>query len=196
MKTCPCRIRDVSNHWAKDAVNNMGVRLVINGTGDGQFSPDRSITRAEFAAIVVRNLGLKPVKESRAFSDVQASAWNSSAVLTAHAYQLIDGFADGTFRPDDLITREQAMLILSKAMVLTGLADTLSVPSADVVLNPYGDASKVAKWAQNGVAGSVQAGIVTGRSADTLAPKANMTRAEVAAIIQRLLQKSGLIEVK
>ncbi|QTH43761.1 S-layer homology domain-containing protein [Cohnella sp. LGH] len=192
----PIEFSDVGKHWAKSAVNDMGSRMVIDGTGGGKFTPNRDITRAEFAAILVRGLGLKPENGVTAFSDVKASDWYSGVINTAYAYQLIDGFQDGTFRPKDKITREQAMLILSKAMVLTGLADTLSVPSADAVLSPYGDASKVAKWAQSGAAGSVQAGIVTGRSADTLAPKANMTRAEVAAIVQRLLQKSELIEVK
>ncbi|GEM_PF-742544 len=192
----PIEFSDVAKHWAKSAVNDMGSRMVIDGTGGGKFTPNRDITRAEFAAILVRGLGLKPESGATSFSDVKASDWYSGVINTAYAYRLIDGFEDGTFRPNDKITREQAMLILSKAMILTGLTDTLSVPSAEEVLSPYGDASKVAKWAQNGVAGSVQAGIVTGRSADTLAPKANMTRAEVAAIIQRMLQKSELIEVK
>jgi len=192
----PIEFSDVAKHWAKSAVNDMGSRMVIDGTGGGKFTPNRDITRAEFAAILVRGLGLKPESGATSFSDVKAADWYSGVINTAYAYGLIDGFEDGTFRPKDKITREQAMLILSKAMVLTGLTDTLSVPSAEAVLSPYGDASKVAKWAQNGVAGSVEAGIVTGRSADTLAPKANMTRAEVAAIIQRLLQKSELIEVK
>ncbi|MFB9278576.1 putative Ig domain-containing protein [Cohnella cellulosilytica] len=192
----PIEFSDVAKHWAKSAVNDMGSRMVIDGTGGGKFTPNRDITRAEFAAILVRGLGLKPESGATAFSDVKASDWYSGVINTAYAYQLIDGFLDGTFRPQDKITREQAMLILSKAMTLTGLADTLTVQSANVALNPYADASKVAKWAQDGVAGSVQAGIVTGRSADTLAPKANMTRAEVAAIVQRLLQKSELIEVR
>ncbi|WP_372632906.1 S-layer homology domain-containing protein [Cohnella sp.] len=192
----PIEFSDVAKHWAKSAVNDMGSRMVIDGTGGGKFTPNRDITRAEFAAILVRGLGLKPESGATAFSDVKASDWYSGVINTAYVYRLIDGFEDGTFRPQDKITREQAMLILSKAMVLTGLADTWSAKSADAVLHPFGDAAKVAKWAQNGVSSSVQAGIVTGRSADTLAPKANMTRAEVAAIIQRLLQKSELIEVK
>ncbi|MFC4597438.1 S-layer homology domain-containing protein [Cohnella hongkongensis] len=192
----PIEFSDVAKHWAKSAVNDMGSRMVIDGTGGGKFTPNRDITRAEFAAILVRGLGLKPESGATAFSDVKAADWYSGVINTAYAYQLIDGFQDGTFRPQDKITREQAMLILSKAMVLTGLADTLSVPSADAALKTYGDAYMVAKWAQEGVAGSIRAGIVTGRSADTLAPKANMTRAEVAAIVQRLLQKAELIEVK
>lgn len=114
-------------------------------------------------------------------------------VNTAYVYNLISGFKDGTFRPNDKITREQAMVVLSNAMKVTGLKDKLSVQSADVILRLFGDAASVSAWAQSGVADSVQAGIVTGRNTAALAPKANMTRAEVAMVIQNLLQNSGLI---
>ncbi len=189
----PLEFLDVANHWAKAAVNDMGSRMVIDGTGGGKFSPDRAITRAEFAAIIVRGLGLKPETDSTAFSDVKATEWYSSAIHTAHAYGLIDGYNDGTFRPNDKITREQAMAILAKAMKLTGLQAKLLAQSAEEALQTFGDAAAIAAWAKNGVADAVQAGIVSGRSADTLAPKGFMTRAEVAATMQRLLQRSGLI---
>ncbi|CAK4867154.1 unnamed protein product [Aphanomyces euteiches] len=190
----PLEFRDVTNHWAKNAVNDMGSRMVINGTENGMFSPDRDITRAEFAAIIVRGLGLKPDKNGViAFSDVKASDWYGSAIYTAYAFHLISGFEDGTFRPNDKITREQAMAIISKAMTITNVNDKLSVQSIDATLRPYADAAEVSAWAQSSIADSLQAGIVSGRSNTELAPKAYMTRAEVAAIVQRLLQKSGLI---
>ncbi|RKP46283.1 S-layer homology domain-containing protein [Cohnella endophytica] len=184
---------DVANHWAKDAVNDMGSRMVIEGTGGSMFSPGKDVTRAEFAAIMVRGLGLKLENGVVPFSDVKSSDWYSSFVNTAYAHHLISGFEDGTFRPNDKITREQAMVILSKAMTITGLKGKLSVQSADATLRLFADASEVSAWAQSSVADSVQAGIVSGRSAAKLAPKDYMTRAEVATIIQSLLQKSGLI---
>ncbi|MFB5763607.1 S-layer homology domain-containing protein [Paenibacillus medicaginis] len=189
----PAAFQDVSAHWSKAAVNDMGSRMVIEGTGRGQFSPDRDITRAEFAAILVRGLGLAPEQGEPVFQDVKSSAWYSQAVNTAYAYQLIGGYDDGTFRPNDKITREQAMVMLAQAMKTTGLKDKQSAASAAAVLRSFQDASEVAAWAQSGVADSVQAGIVSGRSATALAPKQHMTRAEVAAIIHRLLQQSGLI---
>jgi hypothetical protein len=189
----PLEFSDVANHWAKDAVNDMGSRMVIDGTGDGLFSPDRDITRAEFAAIVVRGLGLKLDHGTTPFSDVKVTDWYSDAVNTAYEYNLITGFEDGTLRPNDNITREQAMVVLAKAMKVTGLKDKLSVQSADAALRPFGDAAAVSKWALSSIADCVQAGIVTGRNGAALAPKANMTRAEVAMIIQKLLQKSDLI---
>ncbi|RKP46315.1 hypothetical protein D7Z26_24690 [Cohnella endophytica] len=189
----PHEFQDVANHWAKAAVNDMGSRMVIEGTGGGQFSPDRNITRSEFTAILVRALGLKLENGTSAFSDVKTTDWFSSAINTAYAYQLISGFEDGTFRPNDKITREQAMKILSRAMTITGLKAKLSAQSEEATLRPFGDASNVSGWAQSSVADSVQAGLVSGRKATELAPKALITRAEVATMIQRLLQLSDLI---
>ncbi|QQZ63618.1 chitobiase/beta-hexosaminidase C-terminal domain-containing protein [Paenibacillus sonchi] len=189
----PLEFKDVAGHWAKDIVNNMGSRMIIDGTGNGLFNPDAEITRAEFAAVIVRGLGLKLDSSAASFADVKAEAWYSSAVQTAYAYHLVNGFEDGTFRPADKITREQAMAIIAKAMKLTSLQDKLPVQSSAELLSPFKDASKVSQWAQSSAADSIEAGIVSGRSASELAPQAYITRAEVAAIVQRLLQKSNLI---
>ncbi|WP_409345211.1 Ig-like domain-containing protein [Paenibacillus sp. MBLB4367] len=189
----PLEFSDAAKHWAKNAVNDMGSRMIVDGTGNGMFSPDREITRAEFAAIIVRGLGLKLENGATPFSDVKSSDWYSSAVYTTYAHRLISGLDDGTFRPNDKITREQAMVILSKAMAITGLKAKLLEQSADSTLRPFEDAAGVSSWAQSSVADNVQAGIVFGRNGAALAPKGYMTRAEVASMMQRLLQKSGLI---
>lgn len=189
----PLEFSDVTNHWAKDAVNDMGSRLVVEGTGNSQFSPDQAITRAEFAAIVVRGLGLELDQAATPFSDVKTTDWYNSAINTAYAYQLINGFEDGMFRPDDQITREQAMQIIAKAMKITALKAKLPNQSAEGFMNPYTDAGKASDWAINAITDCLQAGVIMGRSSNVLAPKNDMTRAEVAAIVKRLLQKSDLI---
>lgn len=189
----PTSFRDVENHWAKDAVNNMGARMVVSGTGDNAFAPDRNITRAEFAAILVRGLGLRPENGTSGFTDVDHSDWYNGAVQTAFEFGLITGYEDGSFRPQEAISREQAMLMVSKAMAITELPGLQAGESANRVLEGFSDVDTVASWALNGVIDSVRAGIISGRSADELAPKAFITRAEVATIIERLLQKSGLI---
>ncbi|MGG1556263.1 S-layer homology domain-containing protein [Paenibacillus ferrarius] len=187
----PLEFSDVAKHWAKDAVNNMGSRMIIEGADNGLFNPDLDITRAEFAAILVRGLGLKLDGGTAPFSDVKAQEWYSSAVSTAYGYSLIAGFEDGTFRPNDRVTREQAMVMITQAMRITGL--TSKTRDAITALNPYADAEQLSSWARDSVADSIQAGLVSGRSSDHLAPKDYITRAEVAAIVQRLLQKSELI---
>ena len=184
---------DVASHWSKQAINEMGSRLIVQGTGEGLFSPDKPMTRAEFAAIVVRGLGLKPASDSAGFTDVKTSDWYSDVVRAAREYGLIEGFADGSFRPLEKITREQAMSILAKAMTLTGLKDRLQVQDAIVTLQPFADGDQVAAWAQKDVAACILAEIVKGRSDAVIAPKASVTRAEVAVMLQQLLKKSDLI---
>ncbi|QGQ99931.1 hypothetical protein EHS13_02800 [Paenibacillus psychroresistens] len=189
----PLEFKDVTQHWAKDAVNDMGSRMVISGIGNDMFNPDQDITRAEFAAIMVRGLGLKLENGSSPFADVKTTDWYSSAVQTAYAYSLISGFEDGSFHPMDKITREQAMTIIAKAMKTTGLGASLQAKAADELLSPFTDASNASEWAKKSIADCLQAGIVAGRNGTQLAPKAYISRAEVAAIMQRLLQKSELI---
>jgi uncharacterized repeat protein (TIGR02543 family) len=185
---------DVENHWAKEAILDMGARLIVNGTGDRRFEPDRGITRAEFAAVLARALGLKPVEGEGNFTDVEASAWYGSPVYTAYAWQLIRGFDDGTFRPHDRITREQAMVMIAQAMKIAGLPGAGGGQSAEEVLASFADAGDVSGWAAEGTADAVAAGIITGRSADMLAPKEHITRAETAMMIRRLLRNSNLID--
>ncbi|MDG0795119.1 S-layer homology domain-containing protein [Cohnella ginsengisoli] len=189
----PVTFVDVDRHWAKVAVNDMGSRMVINGIGNDLFNPDQSITRAEFAAIMVRGLGLKSTGGDTSFSDVKTTDWFSGAIQTLYQYKLMDGFEDGTFRPTDNITREQAMKMIAQAMVLTDLKSKLFAEESAAELKPFTDGNTVAEWAKTSVADVIQAGIITGRSPTTLAPKANISRAEVAVIIRKLLQQSGLI---
>ncbi|ANY65640.1 hypothetical protein BBD42_03555 [Paenibacillus sp. BIHB 4019] len=188
----PIEFSDVANHWAKETINDLGSRIVINGTGDGSFLPEADITRAEFVDILVRGLGLKPENEAAPFSDVKASDWYNGAISTAYSYHLVNGLKDGSFHPNTKITREEAMVITAKAMKITGLIAN-SGQSLDTILSPYTDAAKASSWAQSGIADSIQTGIITGKSGTNLAPNDYMTRAEAATIVKRLLQKSDLI---
>ncbi|WP_342571259.1 S-layer homology domain-containing protein [Paenibacillus sp. FSL R5-0749] len=189
----PLTFADVENHWAKDAVNDMGSRMVIQGVNNTTFNPDIAITRAEFAAIVVRGLGLKLGEGPQPFRDVTTKDWYSSAVQTAASYELINGFEDGTFRPNDTITREQAMTLIARAMKLTGLADQYADLNANEVLSAFKDSADASSWAKGNIALTAKAGLISGRNDGQLAAKANVTRAEVATLIQRLLNKSDLI---
>jgi len=189
----PVIFTDVANHWAKDAINDMGSRMVVAGTGSSTYEPDRSITRAEFAAIVVRALGLRQGKEESSFGDVTLADWFNGYVDTATAYGLINGYSDKEFGPKDSITREQAMTILAHAMKTTGLNVSLTDSEISMILAKYTDAVAVSDYAKLGVAACVNDGIITGTSDSTLSPKAYVTRAEVAVMIQQLLEKSGLI---
>ena len=189
----PIEFSDVSSHWAKTAINDMGSRMIIAGVGNGYYEPDRSITRAEFAAIVVRALGLAQGTTESGFRDVTLSDWFNGYVETATSYSLITGYDSTSYGPNDTITREQAMTILARAMKLTGLSASLTDSEIAALLANYTDGASVSDYAKTSVAMCLKTGVVTGSSPTTLSPKAYVTRAEVAVMVQRLLEKSGLI---
>ncbi|WP_214627480.1 DUF4838 domain-containing protein [Paenibacillus agaridevorans] len=185
--------KDTTNHWAEEAILDMSSRTIINGIGKQMFAPDREVTRAEFVALVVRGLGI-PLKQGESkFSDVTSDAWYAGVIQAAVSYGLITGYEDGTFRPNDRITREQTMAVIARAMLLTGMSDGLDSAADTDLLAAYQDADSAAAWAKASIIKSVESGILTGRSGRFLAPKAFITRAEVATVIQRLLKKSDLI---
>lgn len=189
----PYEFKDITNHWAKDTINNMGSRMVVNGVSEGIYQPDRNITRAEFAAIIVKALGLAPGTGKNGFSDVETSKWYSGYIETANVYGIIQGYNTTTFGPNDLITREQAMTMIANAMKITGLKSEIKDSEISSLFEKYSDGAVASAYAKSSIAACLKTGIVTGRGSNTIAPKYYITRAEVAVIVQSLLQKSNLI---
>lgn len=190
----PKAFKDVETHWAKEAVNEMASRLVVSGVEENRFEPDRAITRAEFAAILVRGLGLmRPGVGQDRVNDVNRQNWYYDSVAIASDYGLIAGYGNGKFGPNDPITREQAMVMIARAMQVTRLEVNTSQEETSSILAGYNDAGTAADYARPGIAACVKTGLISGRGQNTLAPKDNITRAEVAVMVQKLLQKSKLI---
>lgn len=186
---------DLENHWAQEAVTDMASRIVINGMSDGSFRPDQDITRAEFAAILAGGLGLAPLDGGSSFRDVGPAAWYSGVLHAAHRHELLNGYEDGTFRPMNNITREEAMVAVARTMKLVKLQSSSNDPSveANAVLGAYRDAAEVSLWAMQPIAEMLKAGLLSGRGADKLAPHSAITRAEAAVLVRRLLQAAHLI---
>ncbi|MFJ7669435.1 S-layer homology domain-containing protein [Lysinibacillus sp. NPDC097195] len=190
----PIEFEDVNTHWAKNAINNLGSRFVIEGTSEGIFQPNKDITRSQFVAIMVRGLGLKPSEATNSFSDVAENAWYKDYLTTATEYNLIQGYGNGKFGPNDKITRQQAMTILARALTLTIINTDITDKEVNTILAPFKDKQEIADFAKRYIALSVKAGLVTGRSNQTIAPAENISRAEVAVIIERFLKTSQLID--
>ena len=189
----PIEFSDVENYWAKDAINDMGSRMVVSGVGNNNYDPDRNMTRAEFAAIMVKALGLEPGTGTNSFDDVASTDWYSGYIKTAASYGIINGYDNGTFGPNDTITREQGMTMIARAMKITGLTVTLTDSDVSTLIGAYTDGASASDYAKDSMVACLKTGITSGTSATTISPKADITRAEVAVMVQRLLQKSGLI---
>lgn len=189
----PIEFKDMEKHWAKDHVNNMGSRMVVTGIGNNNYAPERDLTRGEFAAIIVRALGLEPGMGSSNFRDVVETDMYSDYIKTAAEYGIFTGYPDGNFKPNDIITREQAMTIIARTMKITGLKSDLDTGEAGELLNRFADASRVSSYARGSIEACVNTGIINGINADTLSPATNITRVEAAVMVERLLKKSNLI---
>ena len=184
----PVTVKSVENHWAKDAVNDMASRLVI--FNHESFAPDKAITRADFAEYIVRALGLyrEDPKHMNKFKDVSETGDRSLAILIASEYGIVDGYSDGTFRPNVLITREEAMTMYQRAMKITKLNG--NDPNR---YKTYADFAKVSTWAANSVKEVLSAHVFNGTSETNISPKASLTYAEAAQAIKNLLVESKLI---
>ncbi|HPS76075.1 MAG TPA: S-layer homology domain-containing protein [Oscillospiraceae bacterium] len=179
---------DAEGKWYEATVNEMGSRKIIEGRSASAFDGAAGITRAEFAAILVRALGL-PADGTSTFSDVPAHAWYTGAVATAVQYGLTEGKGNGRFDPSAAITRQEAMLMLQRAAALTEFT------GARGDLDSFTDANSVGSWALDAAKWSVGSGLIQGTDGK-LNAAANITRAESATIILRLLQKAGLVDVR
>ena len=181
-------VPSVERHWSKTIVNDMANRFVL--TDVEHFQPDQKITRAEFATYIVNALGLQQMNPSSAikFTDIAEQDPDSVAIQVAYQYGIIQGYPDHTFRPDQKITRQEAMVMFSKAMKVVDLAG--SEPSR---YRAYKDYGTIQNWAAPYVKEVLSAKVFQGTSATTLSPNANLTHAESLTAIRNLLVESGLI---
>ncbi|PWV95535.1 glycerophosphoryl diester phosphodiesterase [Paenibacillus cellulosilyticus] len=171
---------DITGHWASSVIMLVAEHGFMNGYQDGTFKPNNSITRAEFITVVARLLALPDAQGSSSFNDVAADAWYAKYVNSAVEAGWVQGFADHTFRPSQNITREEAVVILYRA-----LQDKLVLAGGEQLT--FTDSGTIAAWAQEAVLAMTSNGLLGGYPDDTIRPKANLTRAEVAAMIMKFL---------
>jgi hypothetical protein len=177
---------DVSaSYWGYDAISSLSSKGIVSGYPDGTFKPDASITRAEFATMLVKALGLDTTGTTGQFTDVTADSWYYGSVNAAASAGLVSGMGDNLFAPNALITREQMAVMVSKAL------GNKAPATNGTELNAFSDSSSVSSWAVSGMEEAVKAGIVSGMTADTLAPQADATRAQAAVMIYKLLTVLG-----
>ena len=189
----PKKFADAENNWAKDAINDMGSRLVINGIDDNTFAPSRDITRAEVASIVVKGMGLMRTGTGKdVYKDVSKTDWYYDAVSIANDYGLIKGTGKDKFEPNRKITRQEVMMIMERAMELTKINTNLSAVEIEKQLSGFEDNSRINSWAKKSAAVCINSGVIVGKG-ENIKALDNITRAEVATIIKRFLQKVALI---
>ena len=182
---------DILDHENRTSIDALAARNIISGFGDGTFGPDATMTRAQFAAIVVNALGL-PLKKVDQFQDVPANAWYASYVGSAYTYGIVSGTTATTFRPNGTITRQEAAVMVSHAAKLCGLDTGRDAGEIRDTLAQFGDYVSTAQWARESLAFCYDEGILD-ESDLNIQPKTAIRRCEIAQMIFNMMSSARLL---
>lgn len=166
---------DINDHWAQKYALALAKNGIINGYDDGTFRPDNKVTRAELAKIIVGAFNVKSAGTSD-FADVTPGAWYVPYIDAASSSGIVTGY-NGNFNPDSAVTRQDAAIMLYRAISLThklGIGYTF-----------FADETSIASYAAEMVSALAEIGIITGNESNEFMPENNLTRAEASALISR-----------
>lgn len=174
------KLSDISGHWAEANILE-AVRLgFVTGYVNGTFKPQREVTRAEFAVMLVKALKISGSGNKVTFKDA-VPTWAESYIAAATEHKLVFGYPDQTFRPNEQISREEMAAIVVRA---------LNIKTSSTSQPNFADADKIAEWAKPFVAAAKEARIMQGKGNNQFAPKAAVTRAEAVTVILSVLKYS------
>lgn len=182
---------DIEKSHACAAIECLSERGIISGKTDDFFDPSGTMTRAEFATIIVNGLGL-PLKGEAKFDDCKTSDWFFGTVNTAYFYGIVSGVSDTEFNPHGTITREEAAVMVARAAVLCGHTVDEETNFVRDTLAGFTDYVKASSWAQSALAFCFDSNILSDEEIE-IKPKAAVTRGEIAQMLYNLLENSMLI---
>ncbi|ACA42271.1 S-layer homology domain-containing protein [Lysinibacillus sphaericus] len=179
--------RDIYNNQNKKVIEELASRNVVNGTAPGYYNPNGSLTRAEFSAMLVRGLGLETTEVyDGVFKDVKEKDWFAKDVHTLYATGIIKGVTPTKFNPNSPLTRQQAAVMLNRVL------EYLEVEKRESEKLDFIDAAKISEDAKQAVATMKALGIFSGKPGNKFDPQANLTRAEMAKVLEMTLKIADL----
>jgi len=172
-----------AGHWARDAIAELTAAGVSKGLGDGRFGPDDTVTREQFAKLLVLALGLplSNAPEAPPFPDVPVDRWSSGYIVAAQS--VLPGHPDGRFHPDQPALRAEIGVALAQAKGLS--------PAPSDLFIYFSDSDQISNSARPWIAAARAAGLIGGFPDRTFRPAAAVTRAQVAVLLQRARQICG-----
>lgn len=168
---------DISSHWAKGEIRYLMEQGVVNGYKDGNFKPNDPVTRAEFIKMINSALGLTR-KGQVSFNDICDKCWFYDDIRIASRADYVSGYTDNTVKPNDNISREEASKMLGQAANIRELHTST---------NSFKDSNRISSWARGYVNAMANEGYITGHTNGEFKPKDDLTRAQAATIIAKLM---------
>ncbi len=181
-----------SDYWSYDAIMYFKDKNVLSGYPDGYFRPDDKVTRAEFATIITKALGLRNLDEITFmnYKDVDSNYWAYYDIMLGSYYNLIHGTPDSMFYPKNYITRLEIIMIVMKALSIKEITEQEALE----FLSVYKDANEVPYWATLTVGKAQQLGLIVllPNKEDTILPNQYATRGELAVWLYGMLQRAAI----
>lgn len=168
---------DIAGHWAESVITQWQSKGLIQGYEDGTFKPGNTITRAEFVTLMNNAKGFWS-EGSINFSDVKNGSWFYSAVARAVAAGYVKGYSDGSFKPNNTITRAEAAVMI---------ANTAKLSANEAGAYRFTDIGSIPAWARGSVGAVVAAGYMTGYPDGSFGANASISRAEAVSSLNRML---------
>ncbi len=176
------------NHWATADVDYVYINGLMYGVSETRFAPDDSLTRAMLVTVLYRLEGEPATNESKPFEDVDMDTYYANAVSWAKQVGIVNGVSKTKFAPNDDITREQIATIMHRYAQYKGYDVSVG---ENTNINSYDDFDRISKYAIASMQYAIDSGLINGKSASTLNPLDNATRAETAAILHRFIEANN-----
>ena len=182
---------NISSSYARAAIEYLGEQNVISGDQNGNFNPQKSVTRAEMVALMAKALNLDSSKTiiTATFKDVPMSNWAFKYVEAAYNEGIITGTSATEFKPNDKITREQMAVIFVRALKLIDKNTVIELNN----VKGYKDNDKISAWALREVEVAIEAGLMNGVSSTSFEPKLEANKEQSAVVIERLMKNKDAI---
>lgn len=182
---------DIATHPSRIAIETLATRGIILGREDNTFAPNDTMSRAEFATIITRALGLPVQSQHSHFQDVADHTWYTHFVQTAFHYEIVNGTSPTTFYPHGTITRQEAAAMVTRAARLAGLNTRTGDANVHFMLSQFHDGQQIATWARAEMTFLYQADILD--ASNNIRPLQAITRAEIALMLYRMLGQADLL---
>ena len=190
--------RDTAGSWAAADIERLSAAGILNGISAERYAPAQAVSRADFAALISRALGLDLLAggaaDGRSWKDGKPNYGWTAAADAVRSAGIMQGDLDGSFRPGASVTRQEMAVMLNRAILFAASGKPrTSAPAPQASVFTFTDAAKISPWAEDAITALTARGMLRGRPDGAFQPQAPVTRAEAAALLARLLLEAGLL---
>ncbi len=178
--------KDIQEHWAKEKIEILASRQIIDGDGQGNYKPNMGITRAEFATLITKTLRLETKSSKTGFKDILENEWYAPYIKASKDAGIVKGVSETEYQPQRIVNRQEMTAMVIRAYKLINNTELTEKEIKEI--ERFIDNKKISDWARKDIYIAKALKLVKGRSKDKFVPKSETLRGEAATLIYRLLE--------